>query len=423
MKQMKKRLFALVLCCLLVLTGCSRQAEGGSSEASFDDNSAIPVNQNLLDLSPYCDSYWSTEGTSWKVGGYILTITENKTNASAVFEFKRFSHAPLDQIAIISAEVSLTEISNNTVEIAFDDDGFKHSGILKLILTQDEILFSVKDTEWEYTDPYEWGFANETGSLIKNSEALKAMEYTKEELKSFYGYPDDYDNSSDYSSTTSYPEYTPPAYDTSKASGILAQSGITEEEFKNICEPLGDSVWRYGNRDLSTPKPFLTHHLACGMKYYEEHPEDTAVKDAITKWNDIVIDYQSGSNKYKEEHYHPYKKYGNLDTYLMDTVYCKKGASIIKNNTVDIFKDMQEYPNKYLGKPYVLLNYSHDLCTEYFAALTEITLTDLRDDIHNPNIIPGNHYNFYVIFNGTYTKYSGEIGLNFSILAMQKIEY
>lgn len=229
-----------------------------------------------------------------------------------------------------------------------------------------------------------------------------------------------------------------PVYDMTKASGILAEAGVTEAQFRSMCTPLLGDVfynWRYNNSSSETfnnPEPYI---LSRGKAYYEAAYGDLTVQNAIAKWDEICKDYQNGGGKYhrhgyKDSYstydYHVYEKYLTLDAYLNDTVYMPKGIEIMDQEAEQLFASIKEYPDHYRGKPYMLMgayidpNNSYVYFAEYFVE-TDIIINDRRDNVHAPNIISGNEYYLYVVFDGTFVASDGDIGLEFSMLCLDKV--
>ncbi|MBE6688711.1 MAG: hypothetical protein E7588_05475 [Ruminococcaceae bacterium] len=228
-------------------------------------------------------------------------------------------------------------------------------------------------------------------------------------------------------------------YDLSKASGVLAKAGLSEQDFRNMCTPLlssGYYAWNYNRVGSSKTHDYDRYVVANGEQYYASLEGDDTVQKAISKWDEICLDYETGGKRYYKSgqsgpysyyDYHVYEKYGTLDSYLKDTVYAPKGCSIIYDYSKDIFEKMKEYPNEYLGTPFVLIDCDIESCgnniydSDNFVD-TEIAINDIRDDVHSPNLITDNDYYLYVIFNGTYVCYDGDIGLKFSLLSLEKID-
>ncbi len=197
-------------------------------DAETDTNDNTDAEQQVFDISKYVSTvtYWATEGMDWVYGGYALGIYISETSPdNAYFEFSYLQGAPSSRNAVASAEIPLSEITSNEVPFGFENDGWGHSGNVTLIFADDSISFVVSDVV--YTDPScpeMWGFYDVSGSLISNPTIYDDLYYTEEEYEALFGEPEQMPQE--------------PTYDTSRASGILASFGLTEDEFKNSCQPL-----------------------------------------------------------------------------------------------------------------------------------------------------------------------------------------
>lgn len=315
---------------------------------------------------------------------------------SVGFQLNFTSAPPACRIASHAHTIPDTEIEKNTITYSFEDDCWGNSGAIELTFIEGKILCVISEIKNTEENTPMWGFAEGEYSLVPFDEAQNP--------------------------STDYEWPTTPVYDMSKASGILAEAGLTEQEFRNICTPVCD----YSNTSDR-------YQIAYGQQYYMENPSEPDVQEAIDEWNSIVSDYNAGGTRHTiytgpaTPDIHSFEYYQTLDNYITTTVYAPKGYSLIKDATALLFDDMAENPNNYLGKPYVFLDFSLDsvgssrYVDDYYQD-TSVTINDLRDDIHAPNVIKYNDYYFYVIFSGTERGYNGRIELNFSLLSLEKIE-
>lgn len=364
---------------------------------------------------------WAEGEIYWLYGGLILDITEKGRNMTIDATYTQA--APDSRVASFSVSVALTEIKDNSLTVEFEDDGWGNAGTLVLEFGESEINCEIKDTHYVGDEAFAiWGVTPGQYYLYRNDDAYEMLEY---EIEEYYEWLEECEQYLEETTT----------YDTSIASGILAEAGLTEQQFRDVCAPLTSDYSLHYNFS-ATPEVYRIdrYHLAYGIQYYSEHAEETTVNDAIAKWNDICLDYKNGGKRYTASYgygmyskYHLYEKYGEVDAYLYDTVYAPKGADILLGSSNEIFNRMKEYPNEFIGVPYVLIGFGIEpnnnyVYTDSYYLKTEVTVYDLRDDVHNPNVISGNDYYLYVIFEGTYIDSDGDIGLMFSLISLEKCE-
>ena len=373
-----------------------------------DTNNDADTEQQAFDISKYASTvtYWATEGMDWVYGGYALGIYINEISPnSAYFEFSYLQGAPSSRNAVAAAEIPLSEINSNEVTYSFENDGWGHSGNVTLTFEDDTILFAVSDVA--YTDPTcpeMWGFYDVSGNLVSNPTIYNDLYYTEEEYNALFGEQ----------------EQPPqqPVYDTSKASGILASLGMTEQEFRTICTYINSSS--YGRNEYA---------YAAGRQYYSEHPEDimlTILDGRIEEWEDYLVNGKE-SEYYDDDSKWYFNNSGSLDDYLNLRFYGSKGASILGEQSKAYFGDMLEYPNNYLGKAFLLkdfiVEYKDDYTyygDGYLLYDVPTAVIDRRDDVHSPNILNKTQYDMYVLFQGTYNTNSGATGLLFHLISVEK---
>lgn len=391
--------------------------ETGTNESSVDSNvevtSSSANKNNDFDALGYV-GYWTDKGFSSEYGGNMLDVYVE--SGSLLLTFQSIGPAPMCRVAEFYGEVNLSEIKNSTCSISFDEDGWGNHGVLTVQFNTDSIAYTISEVPENYEAM--WGVYNMEGKLFKNDDAWNILN-------------DSGTDDNDYTDE--------PIYDTSKASGILAQAGITEQQFRENCTPISDKsiIHRYDNSQYTKVSSFDRYHVAYGKQYYSDYEKETGLSMVDTTkfmWDKITADYKNGGTKFEKtaqwgmswETYHLYKKYGDFDTYLTDTAYAPKGESLIYEASKATFEQMKELPNDYVGKPYVFIGCDIDPSNNYVYnndnyINTNVTIRDLRDDPSNPNIMSRKKYYLYVTFQGTYVDYKGNIGLNFDLLSLEKI--
>ena len=403
-------------------------AELTSTNTQNTDNVQATIEQTTLsealpsatDVAAYAGT-WAESEISWVYGGVILDLAVEGDMLNLTISLTQ--SAPASRIAEFNQSVPVNNIKDNKLDVSFDNDGWGVSGKLSLVFAEDRIDCRFYETKENDIAPM-WGFHDEDYILVRNSMAHDAMSYTMEDYNAL--------NATD----TDEPLVTQPVYDLSKASGILAQAGLTEEGFRALCEPLTERYYNFQYNATSLSTTVLAqdrYHFSVGQQYYQNNPQETAVQEATAEWEAICADYNSGGTEYQRRasagmfstDYHLFEKYKTLDLYLSDTVYCPKGYDICHDKTESTLAQMEEFPNQFVNQEYVLIGFDMKPNANYiyedeFAA-TEIKVRDLRDDVSNPNVIAGKDYYLYVVFRGTSANYSGDIILHFDLLSLEKI--
>lgn len=132
--------------------------------------------------------------------------------------------APQSRMAEIYDAVNLTDTQENPVTLSFEDDGWGNAGTLILDFNKNEITCKIQDLHYTGTDGgADWGFANGSYTLQKNNDAFNLLAYTMDDY--YEVFPEE----------KSADEDPGQPYDTSKASGILASLGMSEQQFKDSC--------------------------------------------------------------------------------------------------------------------------------------------------------------------------------------------
>lgn len=345
------------------------------------------------------DSYagtWAEENIGWQNGGMIADIQLSENTFTIKLSYTQ--SAPSSRIAEIEFKTALSEIKNNVLVYAFEDDGWGNKGTVEFSFSQADAIQCKLSGIIPNTSAM-WGFYEDNFTLYRNSNAHSSMSYTMEDYYAIH--PEEQPS-------------TTPTYDTSKASGILAQAGLTEQEFRNKCT--------YVNSKYFDNNEYV---YAAGRQYYTEHPEENTLLDNYTEdW----VSYQSLGTK--SPHYDQYTKYdlqnsNSLDDYLNRRIYGPKGASILGKQSEEYFKAMQEYPADYINKPFLLKDFRVESIYDYTYSLnnyvlydTTVRIVDYRDDVNYPNILNKTRYDMYVIFLGT----QGSDTFVFALISVEKSE-
>lgn len=363
------------------------------------ENTSITKATTSATDTPASHSYAGTfaeQNIGWQDGGMIadIQLIEN----TIVITLSYTQGAPASRIAEVKIAKPLSEIKNDILVGTFEDDGWGNKGTVEFKFIEADAI-QCKLSGIVSGSAAMWGFYEDQFTLYRNSNAHSSMSYTMEDYYAIH------------------PEERPttaPTYDTSKASGILAQAGLTEQDFRNICTYINSKY--YDNNE---------YVYAAGRQYYTEHPEENTLLDNYTEdW----VSYQSlGTNS---PHYDQYTKYdlqnsNSLDDYLNRKIYGPKGASILGKQSEEYFKAMQEYPADYVNKPFLLKDFRVESIYDYTYSLnnyvlydTIVRIVDYRDDVNYPSILNKTYYDMYVIFLGT----QGSDTLVFALISVEKSE-
>ena len=382
---MKRLLSLLLVLVLVLLSGCGAK-ENGSSMFEQSNETENVVNTSLnQSLTDYVGT-WSNNGISFEKGGFILDISIEGKEMS--FNFSCISSGPDSYTANLSENINLSNINNDIVTIAYEDDGWGNSGTVEITFSGNYILVDFKKVVWD--SMANWGFNETTYKLEKNDQAHALITQ----------------GSNDYYKDS--PITVTPTYDTSKASGILASLGMTEQEFRDSCVALDPQISdKYiGNlhileettlnyvesRDLlRNPNQYIGQHfilsenpyhwIICpqcnGTGYYSYAPgssEYHCSDDVVS----ILI-----SRKYKDGvHYQQEKNTEELVPITID------GGS--------------RFTNAYGERVF-----------KYESGDVSFLMYDMRDDVYNPNITNDSEVVPYLIFIGA----SGGNILQFQIIS------
>ena len=281
--------------------------------------------------------FWTTDDESG------ISLEVEVTDEKMKISLKSESGAPSYRVAEAIQSFKLSYIENSVVETDYTDDGWGNSGTIKLTFKKDSIVCEIKDVSSETASL--WGINEGKYTLVKKEKPA-----TEEED---YDYPEEeFWDDEDLESQATEPsgEYlaTPepePVYDLSKASGILASLGMTEQEFRDSCMPLNPSVYKNIFILTKTTVPYVE------LEDLERNPGPYIGKHFVFSHNP----YKDSSGQKNLDKLVPYA-IGARDRYM------SSGQSII---------------------PY-------DNCLIY----------DMRDDIFSPNITKHARVVAYMIFTG-----------------------
>ena len=332
-----KRILSLVLTLtiLFTLSACGKEDTASTVDKNTNSKKSTAADNDTSSFSDYV-GMWSESDISFEKGGLILKISiEDK---EVKFDCSSTSSGPDSQVAEFSKSVELSKIKNNSVEISYDEDGWGNSGVLELTFNDEYILADFKNVVMD--EMANWGFYERTYKLVKNDKAQEIITQ---------GSNDYYENN---------PIEITPTYDTSKASGILAQMGVTEQEFKNNCYMI-----QYAENGIST------HSV---------------------EYND--------------------QRYGiiNNDEYVY--AMCEYPNDYLGQSYKIIVKVGSKQFDDEVGKYY------------YTGILDDfnIRIYDFRDDVFSPNILSGNVICAYCIYSDLILYESGNQGFVFKMISAEK---
>ncbi len=226
MKNFRYALLTMIV--LFLLSGC------GAGDKSLDDSSV----SNMSTAATY-DQYtgtWAQEEIGWLNGGVILDISVEADILQVAY--MELTAAPISDQAEIDVSIPISNIQGNSVEASFENDGWDNTGTIHITFDDDQILCKISDVHYvgENWDAL-WGATETTSVLVRMDNAHDLIEY---DLDDYYEmFPEENPDNWNDGSSTAEPTHSG---DLSKASGILASLGMTENEFKSSCTPLQKAV-------------------------------------------------------------------------------------------------------------------------------------------------------------------------------------
>lgn len=302
-------LFVLALSILVCLSGC------GSSESKIDWHSYVGT--------------WGESEISGITGGMYLdfAVLEGDEGESAEIYLCLVQAAPASRSSEVYCDFLLKEMRENSYSGEFEDS-WGNSGELVLTFNEDTIECVIKDN-MKHDSSAMWGMYPGTYTLFRNDDIYELLDYDIDEYYEMF--PDE------------APEgYGKPTHDTSKASGILASLGMTEEQFRASCKPLSINGH---DKEITTAKEL------------REYP-----------------------GNYMGQHF--YISGDFLGT--PDTTYSPHWVTVnSKGMSADGYPTYIDYPNFDFYEP--------------------ILIFDMRDDIYAPTISEDDGIYPYLIFNGVQT--------------------
>ena len=277
-------------------------------------------------------------------GGYVLYYAEDISGATSI-QITHYFSSSTGISAMMWHEMESTDFDGNKASFAYEDD-WGSTGNITLHFDSSKIICDiVGDSDW-----------GENGGLVGGS--LRNYE--------LISMPDVYDiiDTSAYEwSDWDYSDYSDGAvYDNSKASGILASLGMTEQEFRDTCEPLD------------------------GTKFPK--------KGGLCVFTSDVLDYPSN---YIGHRYVP--AYTGLDKseYCID--HLKISGKAVSADGYTIYMTSSSYVSDGAQYHYLIFDY--------------------RDDIYSPTLSEGNLITPYMIFEGIQT-INGTDWMKFDLICCDK---
>ena len=380
----KKRFLTLVvciLCCITMLLGCGK-ADASAVEAyiemaqQFIDNGdsagAISILQKgyaetkddriavmMADLSMGTDSnveqtdptmtleektdeftvdrilgIWAVDDISWQYGGLLAALYDFEDEI--LVEVVYVQGAPNSREAYCSQYVERSAFENGSVSFDFDDDGWENSGTVTLTYQENTETLKCEFSNVVCHGGPVWGFWDSVHELVRDEEAYTKLYYNEEDY--YEEFPEE--NPDNWTEAI-------PVNDTSKASGILAELGLNEIEFRSLCQPLANS----SNSEIISAtelRDYPSNYL--GQFYYYSSEYGNGF----------------GGNESGNDYYEPFP-----------FVVGGKGVSL---DGFTIYYGYSEYD-----------------------WIPDMVLFDLRDDIYSPTISVGDDIYPYMIFSGVQT--------------------
>lgn len=269
---MKKR----IQYALLFITIMAVFLSGRSSQDSSPENT--PDNASDTSSSVTYDQYagtWAQEEIGWLYGGVILDISVNADVMNVAY--LEVTAAPISDEAEIDISVSLADIQDNRIEADFDNDGWGNAGTLRITFDNDQVLCKISDVHYIGEDGAPiWGATETTSVLVRMDSAHELLGYSLDDYYEMF--PDENPDNWEGNGTATME----PGYDTSKASGILANLGLTEEEFRESCTPLQTQSRPYVVNDtqlLDEIQSYPAQYSGQFFRFYKFNVDNKGVTD------------------------------------------------------------------------------------------------------------------------------------------------
>ena len=276
------------------------------------------------DFASYAGT-WAEEGIGWEYGGMIMDVECTDETIKVTLSYTQ--RAPTSRIAEITIEEKISNIKDGVLVAELVEDGWGNKSTVQINLFIPDLI-QCRVVEVVPDQLASWGFYEGLFELYRNDSAHESMFYV---IGDYYElYPEE------------APDYWTEAeltYDSSKASGILATLGMSEQEFRESCQPL---FWGSSNKIICT-------------KDLREYPANYIGQHFYFSYSS-----QDKSGNYKSEKLEIFAKEVS-DGYTAYEIY-----------------------SLYEGKDYIII-------------------FDLRDDVYSPTISMGDYICPYLIFLGIET--------------------
>lgn len=263
---------------LLLQTSQQGTPPPNAEETHENDQTSPPPQSSksqAFDVAPYL-GLWSEPDLGWQLGGYTMELTSN--GESLTIAIRLTGPAPYSLVTDIYSEISLHELLSNSLRISVSDDGWGNAGTIELLFAEDSIYCQISDVK--SIDGFEtmFGLQNCCFTFFRNDLAYTALYYTEEMYYS--AFPEN---------VPSEPIVPQPVVDTSKASGLLASMGLTEEAFRAGCQKLFSDNFQIGKPDGTEAR--YTELVSYPGNYIDKH----FVIDNISS-EDFTISYKGMSS-------------------------------------------------------------------------------------------------------------------------------
>ena len=209
--------------------------------------------QTQIDWHSYVGTWGESEISGITGGMYLdFAVLEGDEGEYAEIYLSLVQAAPASRSSEVYCNFLLKEMTGNSYSAEFEDS-WGNSGELMLTFNEDTIECVIKDNMKPDSSAM-WGMYPGTYTLFRNEYIYELLDYDMDEYYEMF--PDE------------APEgYWEPVYDTSKASGILASLGVTEDEFRANCTPLqredispGATLFRYDSDLIDNMMEYPTEY-------------------------------------------------------------------------------------------------------------------------------------------------------------------
>lgn len=364
---MKRKLLLLVLAVVLLLTACGKTP---------------------TDYTTYVGEWISPEAS--------MQVSSNNAETMNISVY--LPNDDGSRIAEFELSLLISNIENDSITTAFEDS-WGVSGTAVITFKEDTIEIETKNTS-----PIEemWGTYEGVFSFTRD-DADFSQEQEYDESEEFIE-PEEPYYEEEYVEPESY-------YDTSKASGILAQAGLTEDQFRSQCTVL----------HFKTPYDYF---VEMGKQYLQQHPEEDKTEEYRKVWQNGGPDGVDRTMIYGNEQ-------GYVDSYYHDLVY---DQLVVQSG--DLVAKMFEYPADYIGKHFVIPSMyayckgsssdgsiyyeNNDMSIKSSNGYERpgIEIWDYRDDPNYPTIREKDTFDAYVIFMGV----DADDNMEFALISVDKVD-